>query len=101
MRHQANHLRIWGGCRHGLCSLLAILLLAGCAHKSRPTTNRAPLQSNSEAGDRAMEVQLALMEFADRFIPALAEACDYVASNAKTNEARGAAQGRKVGASYA
>jgi hypothetical protein len=102
MCQEVNHRRLPSSFCGGLCILLVTCCITGCASKSRPSTAKDPLlQANSGPTDRSAEVQLALMEFADRFIPALAEACDYIGRNAKTNDARLAAQGRKVGASYA
>jgi hypothetical protein len=81
--------------------VLALLLITGCTPTPQPSAPRAPLQGNSAAPGKAQEVQLALMTYTDRFIPALAEACDYIEVNAKTPETRATAQSRKVGASLA
>jgi hypothetical protein len=80
-----------------LCLLLATLLIGegGCA--PAPKKPQVPPQTN----DTAAEVQQALMGFADRFVPALAEACDYVEQHAQSPQAAAAARGRKIGSSMA
>jgi hypothetical protein len=83
------------------CALAAIALLAGCALNPTPAPSPTPTQGKSDGGEKVAEVQLAVMGFADRFIPAVAEACDYIEQNAKTPETRSAAKGRKTGASLA
>jgi hypothetical protein len=82
-------------------TLLLSILAGGCAHLAKMAQPKPAPAANGEVGNRAAEVQHALMVFVDRFMPALAEACDYIEKNSEDPEARAAAKARKVGGALA
>jgi hypothetical protein len=91
------------GTSFAIFSAFALLSLAmtGCAARPKLIEPKPQPQAGGEIGSRPAEVQQALMVFVDRFMPAMAEACDYIESNATTPQARATAKARKVGAALA
>ena len=82
--------------------LLAGLLACGCSSGGKDwKKDSAPDPLAKPDPTRAGQVQQSIMIFADQFIPALAEGCDYIERHATNPEARAAARSRKVGTSFA
>src|SRR5688572_30586535 len=78
-----------------------IALVVGCAQAPKLMQPQPPVQPGAEIGNRPAEVQQALTVFVDRFMPALAEACDYIEKNSTASESRTAAKARKIGGALA
>src|SRR5687768_5002835 len=95
-------------CRRGkslfiiCCATLVVsTLVAGCARRPKLIQPKPQGPPGGEIGNRPAEVQQALTVFVDRFMPALAEACDYIQKNSDATEARAAAKARKIGGALA
>jgi hypothetical protein len=80
---------------------VACVVCMGCANRPKLISTPPPTTMQSESGIQAAELQQALTAFVDRFMPAVAEACDYIESNVTSPEARASAKARKIGAAMA
>src|SRR5829696_9170225 len=82
-------------------AVIACAICVGCAGRPKLVAAPPPTTMPSDPGARTAELQQAVTAFVDRFMPAVAEACDYIDSNMTSSEARSSAKARKIGATMA